>query len=108
MAVLVQEGVAAGQLRQEALDSVMNGLHLLTCDVLLFVLGALESSSFEVLVHSRAPPITGIVRVQLCGRHRFVNGDFVRLTQNLSPPLHVASQLSVNHTRPPQFSPTTE
>jgi hypothetical protein len=46
----VLEDVAAVQLTQEALDGVTAGIQLFTGIVILFILGAPESSCFEALI----------------------------------------------------------
>jgi hypothetical protein len=50
MIVFGHEDVAAAQLRQEALDGVMNGLKFFPSNVLMLCLGDSKSSSFEALV----------------------------------------------------------
>jgi hypothetical protein len=64
LVVFVQEDVVAGQLWQEALDGVTDGLHLFACYVLLFVLSALRSSCLEGIVHN-PPSIALVARVAL-------------------------------------------
>jgi hypothetical protein len=55
--------VAAGQMRQESLDGVTDGLQLFLGNVMLLLLDAPKSSSLEGPVQDRSPSVARLVRV---------------------------------------------